>query len=191
MLRHGETEWARTGKHTSRTDVPLTHLGEVQARAAGRALRSLALRTPLVITSPLRRAHHTALLAGLHVDRTWDALTEWDYGIYEGLSSPEIRQQVPDWTVWTHPCPRGEHSEQVHARADLVLSVTRSQLDERDVILVGHGHFSRALIARWVELPVNEGRRFALFPAAYTVLSFEHGVQQVVSHNVTTQEGAR
>lgn len=195
LLRHGETEWARTGRHTGRTDVPLTALGEKQSRAAGNAVEALGLRSPLVIASPFSRAQQTAHLAGLGVDRSWDALSEWDYGSYEGLSTPEIRQQVPDWTVWTHPCPHGEQSEHVHARADLVLSVAHSQLADRDVILIGHGHFSRALIARWVELPVNEGRRFALSPAAFTILGFERGVQQLlthnVTHNVTHEEGAR
>jgi probable phosphoglycerate mutase len=191
LLRHGETEWARWGKHTGRTDVHLTELGEAQARRVGPAMDALELRDPLVIVSPRQRAQETAELAGLKIQRTWDALAEWDYGIYEGMTTPEIRQQVPDWTVWTHPCPRGEQAEQVHTRCDLVLSVAHSQLVDRDVILVGHGHVSRALIARWAELPISEGRRFAMSPGAYSVLGFEHGAQQVVSHNVTSEEGAR
>ncbi|MCQ4121421.1 acid phosphatase [Rhodococcus tibetensis] len=191
LLRHGETEWARAGKHTGRTDISLTDVGEEQARKLGPAVDALGLRDPLVIVSPRRRAQETAQLAGLKIHRTWDALTEWDYGAYEGLTTPDIRQKVPDWTVWTHPCPRGEQAEQIHARCDLVLSVAHSQLTDRDVILVGHGHFSRALIARWAELPVSEGRRFALSPGAYSILGFEHGAQQLVTHNVTTEEGSR
>ncbi|MDV7244634.1 MULTISPECIES: acid phosphatase [Rhodococcus] len=191
LLRHGETEWARAGKHTGRTDIPLTDVGERQARTLGTALDALRLRNPLVIVSPRRRAQDTAQLAGLKIHRTWDALVEWDYGTYEGLTTPDIRTKVPDWTVWTHPCPRGEQAEQIHARCDLVLSVAHSQLPDRDVILVGHGHFSRALIARWADLPVSEGRRFALSPGAYSILGFEHGAQQLVTHNVTIEEGSR
>lgn len=184
LMRHGETEWARTGKHTGRTEVPLTPLGEMQATATGNRLRTLDLRNPMILTSPRLRAQLTGDLAGLPEERTWDALSEWDYGDYEGLTTPEIRATVPDWTVWTHPCPGGEQSDQIHARTDMVLSMVRSQLPERDVILIGHGHFSRALVARWLELPVTEGKRFALFPGAYTVLGYEHGATHLVHHNV-------
>ncbi|WP_133728451.1 acid phosphatase [Rhodococcus erythropolis] len=184
LMRHGETEWARTGKHTGRTEVPLTPLGEMQATATGNRLRTLDLRNPMILTSPRLRAQLTGDLAGLPEERTWDALSEWDYGDYEGLTTPEIRATVPDWTVWTHPCPGGEQADQIHARTDMVLSMVRSQLPERDVILIGHGHFSRALIARWLELPVTEGKRFALFPGAYTVLGYEHGASHLVHHNV-------
>ncbi|ANQ75143.1 acid phosphatase [Rhodococcus sp. ADH] len=183
-MRHGETEWARTGKHTGRTEVPLTPLGEMQATATGNRLRTLDLRNPMILTSPRLRAQLTGDLAGLPEERTWDALSEWDYGDYEGLTTPEIRATVPDWTVWTHPCPGGEQADQIHARTDMVLSMVRSQLPERDVILIGHGHFSRALIARWLELPVTEGKRFALSPGAYSVLGYEHGATHLVHHNV-------
>ncbi|MBP1049653.1 MULTISPECIES: acid phosphatase [Rhodococcus] len=184
LMRHGETEWARTGKHTGRTEVPLTPLGEMQATATGNRLRTLDLRNPMILTSPRLRAQLTGDLAGLPEERTWDALSEWDYGDYEGLTTPEIRATVPDWTVWTHPCPGGEQADQIHARTDMVLSTVRSQLPERDVILIGHGHFSRALIARWLELPVTEGKRFALSPGAYSVLGYEHGATHLVHHNV-------
>ncbi|MER2207987.1 MAG: acid phosphatase [Rhodococcus sp. (in: high G+C Gram-positive bacteria)] len=184
LMRHGETEWARTGKHTGRTEVPLTPLGEMQATATGNRLRTLDLRNPMILTSPRLRAQLTGDLAGLPEERTWDTLSEWDYGDYEGLTTPEIRATVPDWTVWTHPCPGGEQADQIHARTDMVLSMVRSQLPERDVILIGHGHFSRALIARWLELPVTEGKRFALSPGAYTVLGYEHGATHLLHHNV-------
>ncbi|SDH78063.1 probable phosphoglycerate mutase [Rhodococcus triatomae] len=185
LLRHGDTEWASTGRHTGPTDIPLTDLGRTQARAAGRALAHLDLRDPLVISSPRMRALDTAELAGLTVDRAWDAVAEWDYGDYEGLTTPQIRTRAPDWTVWTHPCPGGEQTDHILARADLVLSVAHSQLTRRDVVVVGHGHFSRALLARWIELPVIEGRRFAMAPGAYSTLGFEHGATQVLAHNVT------
>lgn len=184
LLRHGETEWATTGRHTGNTDVPLTEVGEQQAVSSGELIDELALRRPLVISSPRRRARRTAELAGLHVDREWDALAEWDYGDYEGLTTPQIRETVPHWTVWTHPCPGGETAEDVSARADLVLSVVLPALSERDVVLVGHGHFSRALLTRWLELPIDEGKRFAMSPAAYSVLGFEHAFRQVEVHNI-------
>lgn len=184
LLRHGRTEWATTGRHTGKTDVPLTGVGEEQAVAAGELIDELTLRTPLVISSPRKRALRTAELAGLTVEREWDALSEWDYGDYEGLTTPEIRRTVPHWTVWTHPCPGGESADEVGTRADLVLSVVVPALDERDVVLVGHGHFSRVLLARWLEFPVAEGKRFAMSPAAYSVLGFEHSYRQLEVHNI-------
>ncbi|MGC0364876.1 broad specificity phosphatase PhoE [Rhodococcus sp. 27YEA15] len=184
LIRHGQTEWARTGKHTGRTDVPLTALGERQASITGERVADLELRDPLVLTSPRERARRTGLLAGLSEERSWEALAEWDYGDYEGLTTAQIRETVPEWTVWTHPCPGGEQADQIHARTDMVLSLVRSQLPERDVVAIGHGHFSRALIARWLGLPVSEGRRFGLDPGAFSVLGFEHGSEQLVHHNV-------
>jgi broad specificity phosphatase PhoE len=184
LLRHGQTEWAKSGRHTGATDVPLTEIGERQARAAGELVAELDLRSPMVISSPRARAVRTAGLAGLTVEREWDALAEWDYGDYEGLTSQRIQETVPHWTVWTHPCPGGESIEDIAARADLVLSVVVPALAERDVVLVGHGHFSRALLTRWLELPVAEGKRFAMSPAAYSVLGFEHSYRQVVVHNI-------
>ena len=184
LLRHGETGWALAGKHTGNTDVPLTSTGEQQAVDAGSLLQLLTLRDPLVISSPRERARRTADLAGLRIDRTWDALSEWDYGDYEGITSTEIHETVPHWTVWTHPCPGGESIGDIAARVELVLSVVLPVLGERDVVLVGHGHFSRALIAGWTEAPITEGKRFALSPAAYSLLGFEHSYRQLVAHNV-------
>lgn len=185
LLRHGETEWARLGRHTGSTDVPLTEHGIAQARAAGALLSELGLRDPLVLTSPRQRAHVTAALAGLTVERRWDALAEWDYGEYEGLTTPQIREQIPGWTVWTHPCPGGESHDAVTARADLVVRTCEATLADRDVVLVGHGHFSRALIARWIALPVAEGRRVLLGPAGHSVLGYEHEYRTIITHNVT------
>ncbi|NLG55783.1 MAG: acid phosphatase [Rhodococcus sp.] len=188
LLRHGETEWSRTGQHTGATDIELTERGRQQAAAVGPVLQGLDLRDPLVVSSPRQRALDTAQLAGLSVDREWDAVTEWDYGDYEGLTTPQIREDVPDWTVWTHPCPGGEQTDHILGRADLVLSVARSQLSQRDVVIVGHGHFSRVLIARWLDLPVVEGRRFAMSPASFTLLGFEHGdTPQVLQHNYSRE----
>jgi len=183
LLRHGETAWSRSGQHTSRTDLPLTETGERQANAVAPALAALGLRDPLVISSPRLRALRTAELAGMRVERQWDDLVEWGYGDYEGLTTEQIHEVAPHWTVWTHPCPNGESTESVQGRADTVVHVAAAQLTERDVVLFGHGHFSRALIARWLDLPVRDGRRFAFSPASYTVLGFERGIRQVVTHN--------
>lgn len=182
LLRHGVTEWSAAGRHTGRTDVPLAGAGAEQAAIAGDRIAALGLRDPEILCSPRLRSLRTAELAALAV-RTWDALVEWDYGDYEGRTTPEIRQQVPHWSVWTHPCPGGEEADAVESRADMVLSVAESHLPRRDVVLVGHGHFSRALIARWAGLPLVEGRRFAMAPGAISVLGYERGVRQIVSHN--------
>ncbi|MBO0874061.1 MAG: histidine phosphatase family protein [Pseudonocardia sp.] len=175
-MRHGETEWSATGRHTSRTDVPLTEAGRALAGAAGRVLAGLRGSDPfaLELTSPRRRAVDTAALAGLAptVDQR---LTEWDYGEYEGLTTPRIRESVPGWTVWTHPVPGGETAEQVAARADEVLTSARRALGGGDVVLVGHGHFSRVLTARWLGLPASAGVGFALDAGGLTVLGDERG----------------
>jgi broad specificity phosphatase PhoE len=185
LLRHGETEWSRTGKHTGRTDVPLTERGRERAVAAGRlGLRLRGGAPALVLSSPRSRARDTAELAGLAVDRLDERLAEWDYGDCEGRTTPEIRETVPGWTVWTHPCPNGETAEQVAARADAVLADARAGREAGDVVLVGHGHFSRVLVARWVGLPATEGVRFRMEAASWAVLGDERGVPRIDGLNV-------
>jgi broad specificity phosphatase PhoE len=188
LLRHGQTEWSRTGKHTGRTDVPLTERGRELATAAGRLIATLRDAAPpaLVLTSPRSRAHDTALLAGLRVDGVDERLAEWDYGQYEGRTTPEIRQTVPGWTIWTHPCPGGETADGVSRRADAVLADARAVLDRGDVVLVGHGHFSRVLVARWIGLPPTEGVRFAMEAPSWAVLGHERGVPRLDHVNLTT-----
>ncbi|NEW25297.1 acid phosphatase [Nocardia cyriacigeorgica] len=188
VLRHGETTWSAQRKHTSTTDLPLTERGEQQARAAGQLLTDLKLRTPAVYTSPRLRAARTAELAGLASAVVDADLAEWDYGDYEGRTTTEIRETVPGWTVWTHPVPGGESAEQVCARADRVLATATGQLAERDVVLVGHGHFSRVLIARWCEFDIREGRRFAMTTGAISVLGYDHGARTVRGHNLVPAE---
>ncbi|MBF6299277.1 acid phosphatase [Nocardia amamiensis] len=184
LLRHGETAWSRERRHTGRTDLPLTENGERQAEAAGRLLPTLKLRNPLVYTSPRQRAVRTAELAGL-TGAVIDAdLAEWDYGAYEGLTTPQIRESAPGWTIWTGEVPDGESADQVHARADRALATVEPVLSERDLVLVGHGHFSRALIARWAEFEVREGRRFAMSTGALTVLGYEHDARTIHAHNL-------
>lgn len=174
LLRHGETEWSATGKHTSRTDVPLTARGRELAVSAGRVLAEVGGPLALTLSSPKRRALDTAKLAGLH-PKVDERLAEWDYGEYEGLTTPEIRQSIPDWTVWTHVSPGGETADQVAARADAVLAGCQSALNGGDVVLVGHGHFSRVLTARWLGLPAAAGVHFALDAGGLTVLGTERG----------------
>ncbi len=190
LLRHGETEWSRARKHTGRTDIPLTALGEDQARAAGPLLRALNLSDPLVLTSPMRRAVETAKLAGLLDTHIEPDLAEWDYGDYEGLTTAQIRETVPGWTVFTAAVPGGESAAEVRDRADRVLDSVSGALRERDVVLVGHGHFSRALIARWAELDIQEGRRFFMSTGAISVLGHDYQARTVLAHNLVPADGA-
>ncbi|MBN6034479.1 acid phosphatase [Amycolatopsis sp. 195334CR] len=185
LLRHGQTEWSAQGKHTGRTDLPLTETGREQARSAGRALAGRLPAEPAdVLSSPRQRALVTAELAGLAVSEVTEDLAEWDYGDYEGITTDEIRETVPGWTVWSHPMPNGESAEQVTARADGVLTRIRERLAERPVVLVGHGHFSRVLVARWLDLAATDGVRFALEPAGLTELGDERGVPQLRHLNI-------
>jgi broad specificity phosphatase PhoE len=185
LLRHGETEWSRSGQHTSRTDLELTDRGRDRAKLTVEALADLQLDNPLVISSPLRRAMHTAELAGLTVDEVSGLLTEWDYGIYEGLTTPQIREKVPDWLIWTHGAEGGESVAQVTDRADRAVALALEHMVSRDVVFVGHAHFSRSVIARWVELPVSQGIRFAMAPASIAVCGFEKGIRQIIAQGLT------
>lgn len=172
------------GRHTGRTDIPLTAAGEEQARAAGGTLRTLLGGPKLVLSSPRARAVRTAELAGLLVDEVTEDLAEWDYGDYEGVTTTAIREQVPGWTVWTHPMPGGESAQHVGARADKLLDAARREIEHGDVVLVGHGHFSRVLVARWVGLPANAGVHFGLDPAGLAVLGDERGEPQIEHLNL-------
>jgi broad specificity phosphatase PhoE len=186
LLRHGQTEWSENGRHTGRTNIPLTPDGERRAVRAGRVLAALRGDAPpaLVVSSPRDRAKRTAELAGLTVDELSEDLAEWDYGDYEGLTTPQIRAQVPDWTVWTHPCPNGETAADVAARAAKILDRARAALPDGDVILVGHGHFSRVLVAAWLGLPPGSGVHFGLDAAGIAELGDERGVPQVHRLNI-------
>lgn len=187
LLRHGETEWSKSGQHTGRTEVELTEAGRRQAKLAGGVLGELKLVDPLVISSPRQRSLTTAQLAGLSVDEVSELLAEWDYGSYEGLTTEQIQETVPDWLVWTHGCPGGETVEEVSERADAAVATAREHMESRDVVFVSHGHFSRAVITRWVELPLVEGSRFGMITASIAVCGFEHGVQQLRALGLTGQ----
>ena len=157
LLRHGETEWSKSRQHTSRTDLDLTENGQDQAKVTAEALTELKLKTPMVISSPRRRALVTAELAGLAVDEVSPLLAEWDYGEYEGLTTPEIRKSVPGWLLWRDGCPGGESVAAVSDRADRAVELALEHMASRDVVFVGHGHFSRAVLTRWLELPLSAG----------------------------------
>ncbi|MGB2874640.1 MAG: histidine phosphatase family protein [Gaiellaceae bacterium] len=170
LVRHGETEWSRTLRHTGRTDVELTELGRRQAEVVGKALRGRQF--VLVLTSPLRRAAETCRLAGFgDVARVHDDLREWDYGDYEGRTTADIRKEVPGWAVFRDGVPNGETVEEVGARADRVVAKVRAA--GGDVLLFAHGHFLRILAARWLDLGPRDGRLFALDPATLSVLGYE------------------
>jgi broad specificity phosphatase PhoE len=185
LLRHGETEWSKSGRHTGRTELDLTETGREQAKLAADALAVLEFDNLLVVSSPRQRARVTAELAGLHIDEVSALLAEWDYGDYEGLTTAQIREQAPDWLVWTHGCPGGESLQQVSDRADEAIGYALEQMQTRDVLFVGHGHFSRAMVTRWAELPITEGIRFAMVAASIGVCGFEHGVRQISALGLT------
>jgi probable phosphoglycerate mutase len=170
LVRHGETEWSRDGRHTGRTDVPLTEHGREQAEAVGRALRGRDFA--LVLTSPLRRALDTCRLAGFG-DRAeqHDELMEWDYGAYEGRTTSEIREERPEWNLWRDGVPDGETVEHIGQRVDRVLHEIRAA--DGDVLLFAHGHVLRVLTARWLGLEPDAGRLFALDPATLSTLGYE------------------
>ena len=187
LLRHGETEWSRDRKHTSRTDLDLTEHGREQAKLATATLARLELDNPLVISSPRRRAVLTAELAGLTVDEVSPLLVEWDYGDYEGLTTHEIRTQTPGWLLWTYGCPGGESVDQVSMRADQAVAYALDQMSERDVVFVSHGHFSRSVITRWLEQPLREGARYGFGTAAVSVCGFEYGLRQLSALGLISQ----
>jgi broad specificity phosphatase PhoE len=179
LVRHGQTEWSRDGRHTSTTDLPLLPQGEEVARGLRDRLDDTDFS--LVLTSPRQRARSTAELAGHH-DAVVDAdLAEWAYGEYEGVTTAEIRERVPGWTVWTHPCPGGESAEQVEERLDRV--VTRLRAAEGPALVFGHGHALRALTARWLGLPVTDGRLFRLDTATVSILGHERESPVVLRWN--------
>jgi broad specificity phosphatase PhoE len=191
LIRHGETEWSRAGRHTGSTDLPLTEKGEQEADAVRGELADV---TPgLVLCSPLLRARDTARRAGLVPDEVVDDLREWDYGAWEGRTTAEIRADLgdPAWLVWDHPVPPGqtpgEQLDQVAARVDRVIGRCLPVLDEgSDAVLVAHGHVLRILTARWLGLPPVAGRLFALDPARISALGFEHEQHVIRSWNATT-----
>ncbi|WRZ92742.1 histidine phosphatase family protein [Streptomyces sp. NBC_01007] len=177
LARHGQTEWSLSGKHTGRTDIPLLEEGRRGAKLLGERLH----RAPFeglpgveVRTSPLARAHETCDLAGFgERASTWDALLEWDYGAYEGMTPAEIQGIRPGWFIWRDGVPEGETLEQVTARADEVVSWARSA--DRDLLIFAHGHILRSIGARWLGLPLDFAARIRLNPTSLSVLGWAYG----------------
>ena len=170
LVRHGQTEWSASGRHTGRTDIPLDENGREQARELAATLAALPIA--LVLTSPLQRARETCALAGLGdgavVD---DDLQEWDYGDYDGLTTDEIRAARPDWTLWRDGCPGGETAAQVGVRADRV--IRRARDAGGDTIVFAHGHLLRVLAVRWIGLGPEAGALLALTTATVSLLGWE------------------
>jgi broad specificity phosphatase PhoE len=185
LIRHGETEWSLSGGHTGRTDIPLTENGRSAAQAIGRELGGR--RFALVLTSPLIRARETCRLAGYADVAAIDPnLREWDYGDYEGRTTTEIRAERPGWDLWTDGVPNGESIAQVAVRADAVIA--RAVAAEGDVALFAHGHLLRILGARWVGLPPNAGRLFALGTASLSRLGHERETRVLSRWNLSAWE---
>ncbi len=171
LIRHGETEWSKSGQHTGISDIPLTKAGE----QAARTLRPVLARTSFdhVLASPLQRARRTAELAGAKDVQIEEGLLEWDYGEYDGLTRVQVRETRPDWTVWTEGAPGGESPEQVSSRVDRVIGKFRAQGGR--MLLFAHGHVLRSLAARWIEQPVKLGEHLPLDTAKVSVLGFDRG----------------
>lgn len=171
LVRHGETEWSLSGRHTSVTDIPLTEVGERRAAALEPLLQKWNFG--LVLCSPRLRAKQTCDLLGFGKNSVeTEDLVEWNYGEFEGLTTPQIRERIPGWTVFTQPCPNGETADQVGARVDRVISRVRESAG--DTLLVGHAHCLRVLAARWLGLNANAARFFNLETGTWSVLSYEH-----------------
>lgn len=190
LVRHGETAWSRSGQHTGLTDLPLLPEGELMARKLAEALG--AWRFAAVWTSPLRRAADTCRLAGYGDQaQVREALREWDYGDYEGRTAQEIRAARPDWSLWFDGVPGGETAEQVAMRADSLIAEVLTL--KGDVAVFSHGHLLRVLAARWVGLPPEAGRLFALSTGSISVLGWDSLAEQrlVGCWNDTTHLRAR
>jgi broad specificity phosphatase PhoE len=184
LVRHGETEWSLSGRHTGLTDIPLTENGRRQAELF--APLTARMNFALVLTSPLQRARTTCELAGLggqaEIDRD---LTEWNYGEYEGLTSEEINVKSPGWMVFSDGCPGGESPEQVGARADRVIAKIRAK--EGQIALFAHGHILRVLAARWLGFPAQAGAHFILDTATLSILGYYRGIPAVNRWNAPLQ----
>lgn len=187
LVRHGQTEWSKAGRHTGRTDLPLTDLGRIQADALGKMLGGK--RFSRVLSSPLTRAWETMQRAGYGGPGVANSdLLEWDYGEYEGRPTVEIREQIPGWSVWTHPIDGGETIEEVGRRADQVIETALDS--DGPVLLFAHGHILRILAARWIELPPVAGRTLSLDTATVSTLGWERENRVIRTWNVACSVGS-
>ncbi len=181
LVRHGTTEWSLNGRHTGKTDLPLTDDGRLGAQKLGGTLQPLGLTA--IWSSPRRRALDTAKLAlgdDTAVEVTED-LAEWDYGDYEGITTPDIRKTVPDWNLWTDGCPNGESPADIKVRVDRLIE--RLEATSGTVACFAHGHILRAVGARWLDLDLPMGKRLVLHTATVSILGHERGARSIVRWN--------
>jgi broad specificity phosphatase PhoE len=184
LIRHGETEWSRSGAHTGRTDLPLTETGRTRAKALGTLLKGR--RFALVLSSPLQRALDTCRLAGYgDAAQIEPNLHEWNYGDYEGRTTAEIRKERPGWSLWEDGVPNGEPVEHVGERARAVIQ--RATAVNGDAALFAHGHILRILSACWLTLSPRDGRLLALATASISILGYEHGTRTINLWNFTAE----
>jgi probable phosphoglycerate mutase len=176
LIRHGETEWSKSGRHTGHTDIELTETGVEQARTAGRLVRALlgSAAPAMIVSSPRQRALRTAELAGFTPDLVTEAAAEWNYGDLEGLTSPEIQQDLPGWSIWAGPVPGGEDAGAVTTRIDGLLDHVRSATGPGPALIFSHGHASRCVAARWLGEPVTAGQHYSLGTGAVSSLGYEN-----------------
>jgi broad specificity phosphatase PhoE len=193
LVRHGQTEWSLSGQHTSKTNLPLTSIGQEQARALRSALDGRKFAAVLV--SPLSRAQQTAELAGLgsRMEVCHD-LSEFHYGDYEGLTTEEIRKREPGWSIWTHSCPNGENLTEVAGRCKRVIA-RLNELSSKDstvcdVALFAHGHVLRILAATWLDQPPDFGKNLMLDTASISALGYEHGTPTLKFWNYLPKDAA-
>ena len=171
LIRHGQTEWSLTDRHTGRTDIALTPKGEQDATDLQGVTERLGLHDPYVFASPRTRALRTAELAGLHVDSVDELFAEWDYGDYEGLTRTQIHADGdPDWAIWTSGAPNGESVEDMTRRVDAAVDRVEERCAISDVVIVSHGHFSRSFICRYLGWPIANGADIDLRPAGAALL---------------------
>jgi broad specificity phosphatase PhoE len=181
LVRHGETEWSVNGRHTGRTDIPLTDAGREQAKDLGRRIGDHPFA--LVLTSPLSRAAETARLTGFGDAEPVDDLREWDYGAFEGRTTIDIREEIPDWSIWRGPWRAGETARQVGARADRVIARCLDPAVDGDALLFAHGHMLRVITARWLGLAARQGALFALGTATIGILGWERSNRVIETWN--------
>jgi broad specificity phosphatase PhoE len=179
LVRHGETEWSKSGQHTGRTNISLTPDGERQAKALGSLLAGK--RFALVLASPMSRAQTTARLAGIEKFEVTEDLHEWNYGIYEGVTTKAVREKHPDWSIWESPIPEGETIEQVGARACRLID--RFETVDGDVACFAHGHILRILGACWMGLAPIHGRNLGLYTATLSILGYERETRVIETWN--------